>query len=174
MVAGLVAALVVGLAGGFFGARALGGDEVDPAKGPTLTYGRGGDIEQFEIGDGQCSSARIEAGRQYPSSSESDCAEPHEFEAIQADMFNNAELDHPGTDALRPYGEHLCALLFASDLVAAEDKDQALTYVTLVPTEGSWADAGDDDSENGGDRSTWCLITSRDTSQLEGPQLRQE
>ncbi|WP_260192695.1 serine/threonine-protein kinase [Actinophytocola gossypii] len=174
VIAGLVAALVVGLAGGFFGARALLAEEVDPAKGATLTYGRGGDIEQFEIGDGQCSSARIEAGRQYPSSSQSDCDEPHEFEAIQADVFNNVELDHPGEDVLRPYAEHMCALLFASDLVAAEDKDQTLSYVTLVPTPGSWADAGDDDSENGGDRSTWCLITSRDTSQLEGPQLRQE
>ncbi|HEX2130774.1 MAG TPA: protein kinase [Actinophytocola sp.] len=175
VIAGLVAALVVGLAGGWFGARALqGGDEVDPAKGPTLTYGPGGDIEQFEIGDGQCSSARVEAGRQYPSSSQSDCTEPHEFEAIEADVFDNTELDYPGRDVLAPYAERMCALLFASDLVATEDKAQTLSYVTLVPTARSWADAGDDDSENGGDRSTWCLITSRDSRQLEGPQLRQE
>jgi eukaryotic-like serine/threonine-protein kinase len=171
-----VAVLLAGLTGGWFGGRALLADEepTDPAKGPTMTYGRGGDIEEFGIGNYGCSAAQLEAGNRYPQSSSTDCAGPHDFEVLEFDAFNNEDLEYPGEELLRSFAESSCALLFASDVVAAPDKERTLTYVTLVPTEGSWDDQGDDDTENGGDRATWCVISSRDQSQLDEPLLAQE
>ncbi|OLF10801.1 hypothetical protein BU204_31300 [Actinophytocola xanthii] len=175
LAAAFVAVLVAGLAGGWFGGRAVLADEepADPAKGATMTYGREGEVEEFAIGDYGCSAAPLRAGSRYPSSASTDCAGPHEFEAVELDPFANLELEYPSGELLRRFAEATCAMLFASE-VTASDKERTLTYVTLVPTKGSWDDQVDDDSENGGDRAIWCVVNSRDGSQLDEPQLGQE
>jgi eukaryotic-like serine/threonine-protein kinase len=176
LAAAFVIVLLAGLTGGWFGGRALLAEDepADPAKGPTLTYGPGGDIKEFGIGDYGCSAAQLQAGNRYPQSSSTDCAGPHGFEAIEFDAFGSDELAYPGEELLRPFAESSCAMVFASEIVAAPDKERTLTYVTLVPTEGSWDDATDDDSQNGGDRATWCVVSSRDGTQLDEPLLAQE
>jgi eukaryotic-like serine/threonine-protein kinase len=174
LVAGLVVALLAGLAGGWFGSQAVNAEEVDAAKGLTLTYGRGGDIEQFELNGAECSAGKLESGRAYPTSSKADCAEPHEFEVIDFDMFENAELEYIGVDALRTYAEATCAMVFGSEVVETKDKATSLTYSTLLPTKKSWDDAVGDDYEDGGNRAIKCVLTSRDGSQLEGSQLKQQ
>jgi eukaryotic-like serine/threonine-protein kinase len=173
----LVAIVLAAAAGGWFLGRGLLDEEqpVDAAKGVTMTYGKGGGtIPEFALGNGACPTAQLKAGHSYPSSSNSACDDPHEFEVVAADFFGSDEFDYPA-GTLRAFAESACALLFASDVVAAADKDRALRYVTLLPTRQSWDDAANDDNEDGGNRSVYCLITSRqDGEQLQERQLREE
>jgi eukaryotic-like serine/threonine-protein kinase len=176
VIAGLVVALVAGLVGGWFGGRALLAADapVDTAKGSALSYGRGGQIEEFGLSAGECSSAQLRDGRRYPSGSGSDCANPHEFEVIENDVFNaQQELSYPGADYVRAYGEAICAMVFRTNLIADDARDK-LTFTTLYPTQGSWDDQANDDSDDGGDRTVYCLISNRDSNQqLNTQQLHQ-
>jgi hypothetical protein len=174
LIAAVVVALVAGLVGGWFGGRALmaADQPVDDAKGLVLTYGQGGQIDQFELTAGSCSAAQLREGRRYPSGSSSDCANPHEFEVVENDVFNSSELDYPGVDYVRTYAESICAMIFRTNLLEGADRN-ALSYASLYPTEESW-DAQADTSSDEGDRTIYCLITSRDpNSQLEKQQLHQ-
>jgi eukaryotic-like serine/threonine-protein kinase len=179
----LVVALVVVLvaaaaAGGWFLARTLMAEEqpADAAKGDTMTYGKdGGDVPEFALSDHSCPTAQLLAGHRYPSDSNSACDDPHEFEVVAEDFFGSAKLAYPGADRLRALAESTCAVVFASDLVAAKDKNETLSYATLLPTKRSWDDAANDDSEDGGNRAIFCLIKSRNTDQqLQSQQLRQD
>ncbi|MPZ81467.1 MAG: protein kinase [Actinophytocola sp.] len=167
----LVAVLVAGaFVGGAFAGKALLTDEpaTDPAKGATMSYGKGGDIKEFAVRGGECSTSQVRAGRRYPSSITSPCEDPHEFEVIVSEVFNNTEMDYPGDEYLRPYSTTLCSLIFHSSMVEPTDPDQ-LSYVTLLPSKTSWDDAAD------GDRTVFCLLTSRDPNQqLQKSQVRQE
>ncbi|WP_460399763.1 serine/threonine-protein kinase [Actinophytocola sediminis] len=171
---GLVGMLLAGLAGGWFTAQAINAEAVDPAKGPTMTYGRGGQIEEFAIDDEECSAAELAAGKRFPSSSRTDCAEPHEFEVVEVDVFDTSDLDYLGEDVLTRYAEATCAMVFASDLVANRDKAVELRYSTLLPSSKSWDDAANDDSTDGGDRAIKCVLTSQNGGQLEQTQLLQQ
>jgi eukaryotic-like serine/threonine-protein kinase len=176
----LVALVVVlvagaGVGGWFLGRPGEAEQPVDPTKGATMTYGKGGgDIPEFAMSDGSCPTAQLHAGHSYPSDSNSACDDPHEFEVVTAEFFGDSdELEYPA-DRLRPLAESTCALLFGSEWVAAGDKDRTLSYVTLVPTERSWDDAANNDTDDGGDRTIYCLITSqREGAQLLGQQVRQ-
>ena len=174
----LVAVLVVGaFVGGAFAGKALLTDEppVDAAKGATLTYGKGGgDIPEFALSQGACPTARFEKGRSYPSDSNSACEDPHEFEVIELPLFpSDADFTYPGGE-LRGIAESSCSLYFRSPVVAAPDKEQALSYLTLLPTKRSWDDAANDNSDDGGDRTVYCLVASRQNRQLDKVQLRQQ
>ena len=173
LVTAFVLVLAAGLAGGWFGGRALltAQQPVDDAKGPTMTYGKGGDIPEFAVGNGSCPTARLRAGGRYPSDSNTACEDPHEFEVFDSDDFDSSELDYQSS-YLRSYAESLCGLLFRTNLLASDADRDRLSYATLYPTEQTWDDGANDDSDDGGDRSVYCLITNRDqTQQLQGPQL---
>ena len=171
----VVALVLAAAAGGWFLGRALLAAEqpADAAKGPTMTYGKGGQIPEFAQSDGSCPTARLEQGHSYPSSITSACDGPHEFEVVTSDFFGSDELAYPES-TLRTFAESTCSLVFSSDLVATRDKAQSLTYVTLMPTKQSWDDAVNDDNEDGGNRTIFCLVTSRQDQQLESQQLRSE
>jgi eukaryotic-like serine/threonine-protein kinase len=176
----LVALVVVlvagaGVGGWLFGKAQVPEQAVDAAKGATMTYGKGGgDIPEFALGNGACPTAQLHAGRNYPSDSNTACDDPHEFEVVATDYYGDTEeLAYPAAQ-LRPFAEATCAMVFASELVATEDKDRTLSYVTLMPTERSWDDAANDEYDDGGDRTIYCLVTSRQQGeQLLGQQLRQ-
>ncbi|HWM03438.1 MAG TPA: serine/threonine-protein kinase [Actinophytocola sp.] len=172
----LVALLVAGaFVGGWFGGRAMLPEEpVDATKGATMTYGSGGQLKSFQLSNNSCSASVLREGRSYPSSSAS-CDEPHEFEVMEAvDPFSSEpELEYL-KEPLTTYAEATCALVFASHRVPAEDKNDTLTYVTLVPTETSWDDAVDQNNEDGGDRGIYCLLTGRNDRQLEQQQISTE
>jgi eukaryotic-like serine/threonine-protein kinase len=168
----MVVLVLAAAAGGWFLGRALMAAEqpVDAAKGATMTYGKGGQIPEFEQSNLACPTARLEQGHSYPSSITSACDGPHEFEVVTSDYFSSDDLGYPA-DTLRTFAESSCSLIFSSELVATRDKAQSLTYVTLMPTKQSWED---DVRSNGseGDRTIYCLITSRHDQQLESQQLR--
>ncbi len=177
LVLAMVVLLVAGAAaGGWFLGRALLAAEqpADAARGATMSYGKGGDIPVFALGYGACPTARLVAGRSYPSDSNSACEDAHEFEVIAWEPFgSNAELSYPAS-RLRTFAEAFCAAMFESDAVAPADKEQTLSYVTLYPTKKTWDDARNDDSNDGGSQSLYCLITNRQDRQLEKQQLSHE
>ncbi len=171
----LAVMLVAGLAGGWFGGRALLAAEqpVDDAKGATMTYGKGGDIPEFAVSNGACPTAQLRAGGSYPSDGNSACDDPHEFEVYDSDDLDASDLDYQA-DQLKTYAESLCAMLFRTNILGESDRDK-LSYATLYPTEQWWDEQAENtSSSSGGDRSVFCLITSRDPNQqLQGPQLSQ-
>jgi hypothetical protein len=174
-VAALVAVLAAGLAGGWFGGRALlaAQQPVDDAKGATMTYGKGGDIPEFAVSNGSCPTAQLRSGGRYPSDGNSACEDPHEFEVYDSDDLDTSELDYQ-SGYVRSYAESLCAMLFRTNLLSSDADRDKLSYATLYPTEQTWDDDANDDSDDGGDRSIYCLVTNRDqTQQLQGPQLSQ-
>jgi eukaryotic-like serine/threonine-protein kinase len=163
-----VAVLLAGgaFAGGWFTGRAgLVEPDLDPAKGPTYSYGSGdADIPAFELYPEQCAPARLEANRSYTAAA--DCAGPHDFEVLYAlDIFNSEDdLAYPGQDALEPLAEASCALVFGLDDAVPANRRADLVHMSLVPTEDSW-----DGPSSDRDRAMYCLIAARDGDQLTEP-----
>jgi hypothetical protein len=161
-VVALVALLVAGaFAGGWFGGRAglVDPPAVDQAKGETFTYGDGGQIPVFTFSPHNCGGSPIESGREYTSSV--NCEETHDFEvAYGLDLYGSDAIDYPGVDRLTAYGEKLCALVFTNESFVPTDRRDALSYVTLVPSDASW------NAKEDYDRAVYCLLRNRDQSQL--------
>ncbi len=160
LVATVVLLVAGAFAGGWFGGRAgLVAPVVDPAKAETLTYGANGQVPVFELSAGACSASPIQAGRSYPSSSSSDCADAHDFEVLEFDAFASGdEVTYPGS-RLREWAEATCAMVFTSDAVPRHLRG-ALSYRTLYPTERGW------DDNDGLNRGVFCLLARRDGTQL--------
>jgi eukaryotic-like serine/threonine-protein kinase len=160
----VVAVLVAGaFAGGWFTGKAgLVEPVVDEAKGPTYSFGGdGADIPAFEMYQGQCAPAGLEAGRSYTNSA--DCAGPHDFEVLYAlDPLNSPDdVPYPGLPALKALGEASCALIFGMKDVLPDDERGQLMHASLVPTEDSWEGPSSDR-----DRAMYCVIYRRDKKQL--------
>jgi hypothetical protein len=172
----VIVLVALALVGGALAGRTWLADEVpvDPARNASMSYGKGGQIEEFALGGGTCTTAQLREGRRYPSNSSSTCEDPHEFEVVTSDEFNSSDLEYPAAVDLATYGEALCATIFRSSLLEGANLD-TLSYTTLYPTEQSWDDQANDDTDDGGNRSTYCLITNRDANrQLDEKQLNME
>ena len=162
------------LAGGWFGGRALLAVErpVDAAKGATMTYGKGGDIPEFAVEQRHVRDrSRSSAGGSYPSDGDPPATSPHDFEVLRLRRPGcRRDLDYPGRpaqDARRGVVRHACSAPTSS----VEPTRDELAYATLYPTEQWWDEQAENtSSSSGGDRSVYCLITSRDPNQqLQGP-----
>ena len=150
-------------AGGFFTKGAIEPDpSVDPVVGQLLTYGSGGDIEEFGLSSSGCASGQLGVGRSYPSTSS--CDEAHDIEVFGTyEMFGITEVGYPNRARLDDYAHSSCAVLFESARVLDEKRGK-LKYAMLVPTKESWeADASSDR-----DRRIYCLLTSLDGKQTAG------
>ena len=163
----LVAVVVLAagaFAGGWFSGRAgLVEPVVDPAKGPTYSYGgASADISAFEIYENGCAPAPLEKGRSYTDST--DCAGSHDFEVIYAPEAFGSDpgIPYPGESALRSLAEASCAMVFGLDGVIepAKMRDQLL-HTSLYPSKDSWGAA------DKADRKMYCLVSRRDNKQLD-------
>jgi hypothetical protein len=167
LIAAVVVGLLAGLVGGWFGHRFLTAVDPEAADGGVLTYGDGGDIQQFEVGNGYCGAGAIRKGVSYPSTS--DCKEAHDIQVfasgVVADEPSRTKLDYPSAQKLNDAAKTWCSLVFASKWVTPEDKTSALTFVTLVPSEDYWKGARNDE------RRIICVLHSRDGSQLRGSKV---
>jgi hypothetical protein len=173
----VVVLVVLALAGGVVAGRTVLAEDppVDTARGATMSYGKGGQIEKFALGGGSCTTAQLREGRRYPSGGSSSCKDPHEFEVYNSNTYNSSDLDYPSAGYLTAYGESLCAMIFRSNVLGDDVDREELSYTTLYPTQRSWDDQANDDSDDGGDRSIFCLITSRDANrQLDKQQLQSD
>lgn len=161
---GLAVLLVAGaFVGGLFTGRGTAGSGAPPAeaaRGETYTYGPGGDIPIFDVSPQSCAAGPIGPGRSVSSSSE--CDKPHDFQVYAADapVSSSLEVEWPGKERLTAYGQAWCGLLFASKVIVPADKNTALTYLTLIPTEQSWKD------KNSG-RGVICVVRTRDGKQFD-------
>ena len=161
-VAAAVVLVAGGFAGGWFtGRTGLVEPVVDPAKGPTYTYGgSGADVPEFELSPSSCAPARLESGRSYTNSA--DCAGPHDFEVLYVlDPFTSDDIGYPGEPQLRALAEASCALVFDMDEGVPPDERGTLSHSALVPTEQSW-DAPSSERSRG----VICVISRRDGRQL--------
>jgi hypothetical protein len=162
-----VAMLVVGaFVGGWFTGRiGMVAPVVDPAKGPTYSYGGvDADISEFEVPQNQCAPARLEGGRSYTQTA--DCEGPHDFEVLYVDdtFSNEDDVAYPGEAALRPMAEASCKLVFGlNEAVPAKLRDQ-LVHSALVPSQQSW-----DAVSSERDRGMYCLVSRSDGKQLTEP-----
>jgi hypothetical protein len=167
----LIVALVVLLAaaayfGGLLTGKAVGNSSAapaDPARGETFTYGRDGQIPQFEVSNTACGGSPLVAGRSVPSGA--DCDKEHDFQVFAADAPTSFDIAWPGEATLKAYGENWCGLLFASRLITPPDKADKLTYLTLIPSKTQW------DTDKSGGKYVLCAVRARDRSQLSGTVL---
>jgi hypothetical protein len=165
----VLGAVVVLLAAAFFAGVAAGrkagpdGAAADPARGETLVWGEGGDVPVFNVSVGYCVSAPLSKNRSYPSTS--DCEKAHDFQSYAETPVVSSTTDNvpwPGKESLARMGEAWCRLVFNSDVITDEKKQETLTYVTLVPSQVAW-----DDKDHSG-REVTCVVQRRDGKQTEG------
>jgi hypothetical protein len=163
LIAGLVVLLVAGLVGGWFGHQLLTAENpvVEAANGGVFTYGKDGDIPQFEVNNGYCASADLRKGVSFPSAIE--CTQSHAIQVYAASTVLESPpgvgVRYPGREKLVAAGQTWCSLVFASDVVTEKDKNNSLTFVTLIPSEKLWSRA---DSQ----REVVCVLQRRDGQQL--------
>jgi hypothetical protein len=85
-----------------------------------------------------------------------DCAEPHDNEVFH--VFDLAEGDFPGEDALLQQAQDTCVPVFAS-YVGQDLASSQLDVFPITPTAASWS---------GGDREIICALYDADLAKLEG------
>jgi hypothetical protein len=159
-----VVLLVAGAFGGgwFWGRTGLVDPNADSAKGPTYTYGAArADIPEFELGQGGCGAAPLEAGRSYTGTT--DCAGPHDFEVIyEFNPFGSDEdTAYPAESALRTLAEASCALVFGLDEAVPANQRDTLVRMSLVPAKESWEAPSSEMNRN-----MYCLVARKDGKQL--------
>ncbi|MBO0841255.1 MAG: serine/threonine protein kinase, partial [Sciscionella sp.] len=172
----VVALLAAGaFVGGLFTGKSVGASQGVPSNWVApLTYGSGGDIPDFELDQGKCGSGQVQAGRRFTSESAIDCGQPHDFEVYSSsDTFDTSEhIDYPGYDALAAYAQSWCSLDFNSKWVTEQDKDSALKYTAVVPSQGSWgsnqptSSPSDGSSDSSGASDSASQPTTTDTQNL--------
>jgi hypothetical protein len=171
----VVLALLLGLAGGYFG-RALftssAGPTTPTGQEPAVTYGPGGTLADFDIGDGNCGVGDLTAGRSLTSESgQTDCDKPHDFEVLNAwEIYprpypnsQDPDMRFPGTDQLAAAATARCAL-FVQSWVPAQAQ-ATLHYRAVVPTAQGWTQQQESGKENRY-RVAYCLALPADGKQL--------
>jgi hypothetical protein len=160
----LVAASFIG---GWFAQSLAAATDPEAANGGVLSYGRGGDIPQFKVGNGDCAAVELRPNVSVPSTV--DCDEPHAIQVFGyqtvVEDSSNTKTDYPGQERLRELGQHWCALIFASKWVTPADKYDKLSYVTLIPTEAVWKQA------EYNQRPVGCVLRDRNGAQLIGSKV---
>ncbi|WP_258347898.1 serine/threonine-protein kinase [Saccharopolyspora gregorii] len=176
------AAVLLFVAGLLLGRGARAGEEpahVPAAVGgpsarlPTLTYGGGGDLEPFDMGEEHpCADTGLEPGAAVTSARFRSCSEPHEVEIYAAaDVFggrSGSDVSHPGDVALARFAEGLCGAHFASDAVRDPG---GLRYGAVVPTRTAWeakrvTSLDGDPSHDRGAQVSYCYVRSADGTPL--------
>ncbi|MFR9730794.1 serine/threonine-protein kinase [Saccharopolyspora sp. MS10] len=142
------------------------------AEEPALSYGPGGDVEVFELGDVKpCGAGSLVPGGTVPVAAERSCSEPHDFELYASgDPFeggSSSDVDYPGQEQLTRFGDGMCAAYFATDKIVVPGKDAALRYGALVPTEQAWdlkrrSSLNGDSDDDEGSQVVYCYLRSAD------------
>jgi eukaryotic-like serine/threonine-protein kinase len=152
----LVALVAVALlAGGYLLRVATEPKPTGPAdRDPTLTYGEGGYLAQFEWDTsspaGGCVNSELDQGRRVTTSAQVECTDPHGLQVFEyrtfwskPDEYGDGDLDlaYPGEAGLTGYAENVCGMIFGSNKVPDTGD---LRYRALVPTRRHWDDGGRD------------------------------
>ena len=102
----------------------MGGWRPFTAAPDVLTFGPGGDLEQFVLFDGQCARGELASGGDFGEAADAQCGTPHDVEVVasRAPIDEGRPVAYPGEAALADFGRAYCALFADSEL--------------LVPTSG--------------------------------------
>lgn len=166
LAAGAVGAVLVVLLVGAL----LGGWRPFTSAPAVLTYGPGGDLEQFVLFEGQCARGELSSGGSFGESADAPCGTPHDVEVVAATapIGEGRPVSYPGEDALAAFGRAFCALYQDSDLLVPRasgvDRDD-LRMTAVVPGEAAFADPRKAGSAAGG-RQVSCVISRGDGEQL--------
>lgn len=166
LAAGAVGAVVAVLLVGAL----LGGWRPFTAQPDVLTYGPGGDLEQFVLFEGQCARGDLAGGGSFGESADAQCGTPHDVEVVAstAPVGEGRPVSYPGEAALAAFGRAYCALYQDSDLLVPQaggvDRDD-LRMTAVVPSEAAFEDPRSAGSASGG-RQVSCVISRDDGAAL--------
>ncbi|SDY02206.1 Serine/threonine protein kinase [Amycolatopsis xylanica] len=172
-------AAVVALVAGLFAGKLIWSPSVSAAMLPTMTYGAGGELLEFEQDDSlDCYSTPIAAGYRINSDVKVDCEKVHQFQifdaykVLETGSYTDDKLPYagyPDLAVLKAAAEARCTMVFQSDAVL-RDQRPSLQFRALVPTQQEWArDTGNDKERV---RLAVCALTKKDGSQIDGDIVR--
>lgn len=158
------------LAAGFFLGKPVWSPSVDDQMLPTLTYGEGGDVAELYLdSSASCVNTTLDKGRSISQSNWVDCEEPHDVEWYGQHTLlpspnepGAPQARYPGREELAHYAETTCGLLFHSNRIA-DDRREQLVYRALIPSQQEWEKTPDD--LDGVVRSIHCFVGNKDGGQ---------
>ncbi|MGW0894545.1 serine/threonine-protein kinase [Saccharopolyspora sp. NPDC002578] len=146
---------------------------------PTLTYGPGGDVEPFDLGeDNPCADTALEPGDRVAQDRFRPCDSAHDVEIYASgDVFggrSTSDVSYPGQRELARFAEGMCGAHFATDKIDHPDKERTLRYGAVIPTAQAWEakrrTSLDGDSANDeGSQIVHCYVRSADGTPLTTP-----
>ncbi|MTD54119.1 serine/threonine-protein kinase [Amycolatopsis pithecellobii] len=166
-----VAAAVALLVGGFLAGAQWARPVIDPALRPTLTYGAGGDLPDFQLGSYPCVTVVVQGQQSIPNDSWVTCADLH-----YAEFFDSATAyDGSGSDAveaaypsnLRAWAETRCAMTFHSNAIPDQVRE-SFVYRALIPSPQAWRTQKDDQYATAPIRKVYCMLAKADGSAWTG------
>lgn len=166
LAAGAAAAVLVVLLVGAL----MGGWRPFTAAPDVLTFGPGGDLEQFTLFEGQCARGTLAGGGGFGEDADAQCGTPHDVEVVAsaAPIGEGRAVSYPGEAAMAEFGRAFCALHVDSDLLAPSasgvDRDD-LRMTAVVPSRSAFADPGSAGATRGG-REVSCVISRDDGEPL--------
>jgi hypothetical protein len=167
LAAGAVGAVLVVLLVGAL----LGGWRPFTSEPDVLTFGPGGDLEQFVLFDGQCASGRLARGGTFGASADAQCGTPHDVEVVAstAPIGEGRPVTYPGEDELAAFGRSFCALYQHSDLLVPSasgvDRDD-LHMTAVIPSKAAFDDPQSAAASPSGARQVSCAISRDDGERL--------
>jgi hypothetical protein len=166
LAAGAVAAVLLVLLVGAL----MGGWRPFTAEPDVLSFGPGGDLEQFVLFDGQCASGDMSSGGSFGASADAQCGTPHDVEVVAstAPIGEGRPVAYPGEAAMAAFGRAFCALYQDSELLVPTsggvDRDD-LRMTAVVPSQAAFDDPHASGSTSGG-RQVSCVVSRSDGEQL--------
>lgn len=166
LAAGAVAAVLVVLLAGAL----MAGWRPFTAAPDVLTFGPGGDLEEYTLFEGQCARGQLASGGGFGETADAQCGTPHDVEVVAstAPIGEGRAVAYPGDAALADFGRAYCALYVDSDLLAPAsggyDRDD-LRMTAVVPSRAAFADPDSAGATRGG-RQVSCVISRSDGEPL--------
>ncbi|MCX2732927.1 serine/threonine-protein kinase [Saccharopolyspora sp. NFXS83] len=180
-VAGLLLGRLLPVAGAPGGSPAPDGGNplVAGPQQPTRTYGPGGDVEPFDMGeDNPCADTALEPGDRVTQQRFRPCDSAHDVEIYTSgDVFggrSTSDVSYPGRRELTRFAEGMCGAHFATDKIDHPDKERALRYGAVIPTAQAWeakrrTSLDGDSSNDEGSQIVHCYVRSADGTPLTTP-----
>lgn len=136
-----------------------------------LTFGPGGDLEQFVLFDGQCARGELASGGEFGEAADAQCGTPHDVEVVasRAPIDEGRPVAYPGEAALADFGRAYCALFADSELLVPTSGgvDRAdLRMTAVIPSEAAFAAPRTSGASSSGARQVSCVISRADGEPL--------
>lgn len=153
----------------------LVGPASSPAMQPVLTLGTGGDIEPdwLPLSSKQCLNGWLPAkgAPEVESENRVGCYGEHDVQLMESFLVGKKPQEdepYPSLAELTRIGGTKCTSVFHSSDVKGEDKEKALRYWVLVPTEEAWR-MRVENGHRSSSRVVYCFVGRADGAKLAEP-----